>query len=91
VELQRQLRVVSQLGSAAYYRHPEAWTHALEGAAADVSSATDVPQATRLVAEGRAAARAGDRDRVRGIVLQLWSLMPHDARSRQLGHGSGLR
>ncbi len=91
VELQRQLRVVNELGHAAYFRHPEAWTHALDAAAADVSTATDVRRAQELVVQGRAAAAAGDRDRVRDAVQQLWALLPDDARSRELGHQSGLR
>lgn len=90
-ELQRQLRVVTQLGTAAYFRDPQAWRHTFAEAAADVTRATDVVAAQRLVDEGRQAMRDGDDARLRGIVNQLWQLLPGDTRDRSLGHGSGLR
>ncbi len=90
-ELQRQLKVVTQLGTSAFFRDPDAWRFTFEQAASDVSQATDLARAQSLVEQGREALRAGDRGRLRGIVQELWRLLPADVRDRSLGHGSGLR
>lgn len=91
VEVQRQLRVVTQLAVAARYRHPEAWQWAFDHAASDIGSCSDLPRAEKLVREGRDASARGDREALRQVVQQLWTLLPYDARERQLGHDSGLR
>ena len=90
-ELERQLRVVTQLGTAAYFRDPDAWRFSFEQAASDLSQATDIGEAQRLVQMGRQAIRDGDDPRLREIVNALWRLLPADSRARTLGHGSGLR
>ena len=91
VELQRQLRVVRDLRMACFYRHPDAWKWSFERASADVTRCTDVPRARELVADGRRHLEANDRDGLRGVVHELWKLMPHDARTQELSHQSGLR
>jgi molecular chaperone DnaK len=90
-ELQRRVRQVRQLGIAAYYKHPDAWQWEFEGAAADVSSMSDLPRAEKLVAEGRAALDRGDTGTVKRVTEQLWRLLPVDAQTRRLGHDSGLK
>jgi molecular chaperone DnaK len=90
-ELQRQLRVINNLGTAAYYRHPEVWEWAFEGAAGRANEATDLPRANLLVRDGRKAMETGDRAKLRGIVEQLWKLLPADVEKRRLGHESGVR
>ncbi|MBL8913579.1 MAG: Hsp70 family protein [Archangium sp.] len=90
-ELQRRMRQVRQLGLAAYYKHPDAWTWDFENAAADMSSMSDLPRAEKLVAEGRAALEKGDQSGVKRVTEQLWRLLPADAQTRKLGHDSSLR
>ncbi len=89
-ELERQLRVVDQLGTAAYFREPDAWHRSFEHASASISQATDLPQAQRLVEEGRSAVQRGDESRLREIVHALWRLLPATVQGERLGHGSGL-
>lgn len=90
-ELQRQLRVVGQLGTAAYFRDPNAWRRSFERAASDLHRATDLIAAQALVRQGREALASDDRGRLREIVNALWGLLPADVKDRSLGHGSGLR
>jgi molecular chaperone DnaK len=90
-EVERHMRVVRQLGNAAYFRHPQAWEHELEHAASRVPEATDVPRATSLVKDGRRALSRGDRSALEGVVRELWKLLPPDAAERRLGHSSGVR
>lgn len=91
VELQRQLRVVRDLRMACFYRHPDAWRWSFERVSADVTQCTDVPRARQLVDQGRQALERDDRDGLRTVVHELWKLMPHDARTQELSHQSGLR
>jgi len=91
VELQRQLRVVRDLRMACFFRHPDAWKWSFERAASDVSRSTDVPRARQLVEEGKRHLAAGDRESLRTVVHELWKLMPHDARTQERSHQSGLR
>jgi molecular chaperone DnaK len=90
-ELERQLRLVRRLATAAYQRDPETWEFYLESAASEISGASDLPRAQRLVNEGRAAIARGDTDDVKRIVKQLWSLLPLDAADRRKGFDSGVR
>ena len=90
-EVQRQLRVVTQLGSAAFFRHPDAWRISFEHAASTVHEAQDIQEAQRLVARGREALRNNDRAALRGVVNDLWRLLPGSVKDRSLGFGSGLR
>jgi molecular chaperone DnaK len=90
-EAERQLAIINQLGSAAFFREPTAWDHAFETAQARSGDSTDLRRATELVAAGRAAQRAGDRRKLEEAVRALWDLLPSDAALRAAGHGSGLR
>ena len=91
LELQRRVRQVRQLGSAAYFKNPDAWPSEFEYAASDVHQARDLPKAEKLVAEGRAALSRGDTSVLRRVTQALWKLLPADAQERHLGHDSGLR
>ncbi|MDC0674154.1 Hsp70 family protein [Nannocystis radixulma] len=91
LELQRQLRLLRRLGSSAYGRHPEAWKHRFEDAAADVGNATDVARAQALVKEGRDALAKGDNEALRRVTQKLWQLLPSAPEDRRKGHESGVR
>jgi molecular chaperone DnaK len=90
-ELERQLRLVRRLATAAYQRDPETWVWYLESAASEIGDASDLPRAQRLVAEGKAAAARGDTEELKRVVKQLWSLLPLDAQDRRKGFDSGVR
>ncbi len=91
VDLQRHLRLVRQLGTASFYRHPEAWGWMFESAASEVDRATDLPRAQTLVQRGRDALARGDRQSLQSIVKEIWKLLPADAASRRLSFDSGVR
>jgi molecular chaperone DnaK len=91
VELQRQLRVVRNLRSAAYHRDPKAWEKLFERAASEADQATDLLKAQALVRDGRKAIERGDTAALRPIVEDLWRLLPVTAQSKKLGYDSGVR
>ena len=91
VELERQLRVVNNLSSAAFHRDPESTKWLFEHVASEVDRATDLVKARELVREGRAALDRDDMARLRTIVRDLNKLMPADVRERQRGYESGVR
>lgn len=91
VELQRQLRLVQELASAARARHPEYWIWVFEAAASESAVATDLPRAQVLVRDGKKAIERGDRDALRPIAQELWKLIPADAQTRRLSYDSGIR
>jgi len=90
-ELQRQLRLVQRLASAARARDPDHWRFQLEYAAADVGNCRDLPRAQRFVAEGKAALERGDLEALKRAVRGLWELMPEDAEARAKAFESGVR
>jgi len=87
----RRMRAVIQLGNAAYFRHPRAWAMLLERAAGEIARASDVAEAKRIVANGRAADNSGDVDGVRAAVQALWRLLPPDVEANSQTYDSGLR
>jgi molecular chaperone DnaK len=91
VELQRQLRLVRNLSSAAFHRHPKAWAWIFEEVASEADQATDLVRAHRLVRDGRKALERGDTAGLRSITEELQRLLPIDAHTRRLGHESGVR
>ncbi|WP_437576069.1 Hsp70 family protein [Sorangium sp. So ce887] len=91
VELQRQLRLVRNLSSAAFQRHPKAWVWMFEDAASEAHQASDLVRAQKLVRDGRGAAERGDTAALRAITEEIWRLLPIDAQKRRLGHESGVR
>ncbi len=91
VELERQLRVVNNLASAAFHRDPESTKWLFEHAASEVDRATDLVKARELVTEGRRALERDDMAKLRTIVRDLNKLMPADVRERQRGYESGVR
>lgn len=91
LELQRQLRLVRNLGHAAFVRHPDAWSWMFDFAASQIDQSSDLPKAQRLVKEGEAARMRGDTGALRAIVERLWKVLPVDVQQRRLSHGSGLR
>ncbi len=89
--LQRQLRVLRDLKTAAYFRHPQAWTWAFERAASHTHQCSDVPRAQQLVAEGRDANERGDQDTLKHVVRSLWQLMPAPVQAEAGAFQSGVR
>ncbi|MEO8549660.1 MAG: Hsp70 family protein [Kofleriaceae bacterium] len=90
-ELERQMRLAQRLSSAAFNRTTEAWEWYFESAASEVSRATDLPRAHKLVTEGKQAVDRGDTESLRKVVKQLWNLLPEDSESRKRGFDSGVR
>ncbi len=90
-ELQRQMRLLRDLGTTAFHRHPEAWEWLFESAASDIDGARDLPRARKLVDEGRRALGKKDTEALRRVTEQLWDLLPVSAQQRRLGYDSGLR
>jgi molecular chaperone DnaK len=90
-ELERQMRLAQRLSSAAYNRTTEAWEWYFESAASEVSRATDLPRAHKLVTEGKQAVDRGDIESLRKVVKALWNLLPEDSESRKRGFDSGVR
>jgi molecular chaperone DnaK len=90
-EMQRQLRLVQRLASAAKSRDPDHWRFHLEYAASDVARSRDLPRAQKLVADGKAALERGDLDALKRSVRALWDLMPEDAEARKRAFESGVR
>jgi molecular chaperone DnaK len=90
-ELERQLRLVRRLATAAFQRSPDTWEWYFENAASEISTASDLPKAQRLVDEGKAAIDRGDTEALKRVVKQLWSLLPSDPADRRKGFDSGVR
>jgi len=90
-ELERQMRLAQRLSSAAFNRTSEAWQWYFEDAASEMSRATDLPRAQKLVAEGKVAVDRGDTESLRKVVKALWNLLPEDSEARKRGFDSGVR
>jgi molecular chaperone DnaK len=91
VETERQLKLVSAVTNAAFFRGPAPWQSIFEEYASRVDSATDLPRATALVARGRAAAGKRDEVELHRVVDELEELLPVEERTRRLGWSSGVR
>jgi len=91
VELQRQLRTIRKLSSAAFFRHPQAWEWQFESASSRLSEASDVAKAEQLVQQGRRALEGSRKEELRQVVERLWRLLPEDVQERRLAHDSGVR
>ena len=90
-ELERQMGLARSLRNAALNRSDDTWEHYFAGAASEVATARDVPRATRLVDEGKAAMARGDFQELRRVVKALWQLLPESSESRKKGFDSGVR
>lgn len=91
IELTRQLRLLSDLGDAAYFRHPDAWRWMFDAASSRASDATDLVRAQDLVRQGRAMIDKGELSGLRPIVQKLLALLPSDVQDRKLGWDSGVK
>jgi molecular chaperone DnaK len=90
-ELQRQLRLASQLGETAWYRDPDTWEYLFEDACSQASEASDLPLAQSLIREGRQAIERRDNAGLRRVVERLWRLLPSDVKTRRQSFDSGVR
>ncbi|MFN7974044.1 MAG: Hsp70 family protein [Acidobacteriota bacterium] len=90
-EVERQRRLILQLGNSAFYRDPRSWRWLFENAASRVDGATDLARANALVKQGYAAIQRGDDAALRRTVNELEPLLPADVEERRLGFNSGVR
>lgn len=90
VELERHLRIVRRLSSAAFGRRPDAWQQRFEAVASRMDEATDLVKARKLVEEGRIACEKGEVERLRAIIMDLGKLLPADPGTRRQSYGSGV-
>jgi hypothetical protein len=90
-ELQRQLRLCTELGTAAYYRDPSVWDDEFEWVCTKLEQASDLAKAQSLQQQGQEAQKAGDKAALRDIVEKLWKLLPSDPELRRQGYDSGVR
>jgi molecular chaperone DnaK len=90
LELERELRVVRDLGNAAFCRNPDAVRLHFRSIASRADEARDLPRARELVKNGEAALAKNQMDKVNTIIDQLFQLLPPDPSVRRLGHQSGL-
>jgi molecular chaperone DnaK len=91
VLVERQLAIVTRLGSAAYTRDPHAWEQMFERAASQVETSPNLRRATELVRDGRRAIAAKDRAALEAATRELWKVLPPDADDRERGYSSGVR
>ncbi len=89
--LKRQQAVVQRLGSAAAQRDDSTWEHYFHNAAAESNEASDLPRASKLVAEGHQALESRDHKRLRTVVRELWGLLPRASSEPRKTHGSSVR
>lgn len=89
--LQRNLRVVRNLTTAAFHRHPEAWSWEFQEAAAHANEAKDVRRARELVKEGLQAESRNDVPALKRITHELWELLPFLEEKRRKSYESGLQ
>jgi molecular chaperone DnaK len=90
-ELQRQLRVIRNLGNASAVRQPGFWGDRFDWLSSRLDECTDLPRAEGLVREGRKAKARNDDAALRSIADQLWHLLPVSHEERRLGFDSGVR
>lgn len=90
-ELNRQLRLVNELGNAAYFRNPEVWEDEFEEVQSRLERASDQARAQALVQQGKAALASSDRAALRDVVEKLWKLLPSSPELRRQGYDSGVR
>jgi molecular chaperone DnaK len=90
-EVQRQLRLCTELGNAAYYRDPSVWEDEFEWVSSNIEKASDQARAQALMQQGQQALAADDKMKLREIVEKLWKLLPSDPELRQKGYDSGVR
>lgn len=89
--VERSLRVVRQLGNAAYFRHPEAWPWELDTLGSKLGELTDPRKGEALLRQGCEALERGDTSGVERAVRELWKLDPVDREEQQRSYGSSLR
>ena len=88
--LRQHMKVVRDVGNAAFYRHPEAWSWELDYYASHVEEATDPKAAKQIIGRAREAREQADSERLKSLVTELWRLFPAEARQRRLSHRSGI-
>ncbi len=88
--LRQHMKVVRDVGNAAFYRHPEAWSWELDYYASHVEEATDPKAAGRIIGRAREAREQNETDRLKSLVTELWRLFPAEAQQRRLSHRSGI-
>jgi molecular chaperone DnaK len=90
-EVERQLRVVRRLGTAAYFRAPGAWEEQLMGLGSRLSEANDLVRAKRAYDKGMRARERSDAKGIESAVRELWAELPEEREERRLSYDSGVR
>jgi molecular chaperone DnaK len=90
-EIERQIAIIRRLTDGAYFRDPDSWEREFEHCASRATELNDPRRGNELIAEGRAALRGGQRDRLERIVRELWRLSPVDRKDQAQSYGSGVR
>ena len=88
--LRQHLRVVKDLLHAAYFRHPESWSHELDYYISHFGEATEPGAAGKVIERARQARESGDAAALRAAVSELWKYFPAAPEERLLSHGSGI-
>jgi hypothetical protein len=87
---ERNLQLMHDLGSAAFFRAPDVWEQLFEQEVGLISTSRDLKRATELVEQGRAARRENRQSDLEPIVRQLSKLRVVADGVQLVGHGSGL-
>jgi molecular chaperone DnaK len=91
MELDRRIKTIRNLTTAAYVRDPRAPFLTFDWYVRNIATATDVPRATELVNRGREAADRGDADALKVINRQLYPYFPGIETDGIKGFDSGVR
>jgi molecular chaperone DnaK len=90
-DLMRQMRIIRRIGSACYYRDPDAYVREFRFCVARLEEMTDLPKARDLAREGELAVKASDTRALRSVVEKLFGLLPTGQTTRRLSYDSGLQ
>jgi molecular chaperone DnaK len=90
-EVERQLRVMRRITTAAYFRDPEAWFIELDAASNRLDECSDPARAQAIIQRGRDAEQARKTREVERAVRELWELLPAGGEDRALSFDSGVR
>lgn len=89
-EFGKRIRIIDQIGSTAYMRHPESVSMEFRHVSGRIGEMRDPKAAQGLVSKGQAALARSDVDEVRRTVYELWDLLPPEEKVRAKAHGSGI-
>ena len=89
-ELQRLIEQMSDLRYSAYRKAPSYWEDMFEYYASRINDANNLKQAQSLVKKGRSLIEKDQKAGLQQITTKLAQLLPSDAITREMSHGSGI-